>query len=387
MKKISLTSSPSGHMTKVLNDLLGCGWRIGRVPGDAKIPRNGMRLHLQADGVEVKLRVFAFKVTTSGRNRPHERRVELTTTYYSGLSEMPGYRDVVLGIDTATKKYVGIDSKRLHIGGATHNASSFFDLAGLSCRTGALVINPRTAAADIFVDGTEHHAFFDRTRLAEYFFNADLIHSGSYAYGGAFSGKAMLRRAQLPAKVDSANAVGNTFLLTADSKVRARPSQIFIEAFESNDYSKVGRRKVTPADLKAIQAICEEVGALGEQVVLDHERRRLRKLGHVSAAEGVERISLRSVGEGYDIASFENDGQTKRYIEVKATIGDSWMVDISVGEWKAAKFYGSRYYIARVRKVRTVPEIRFVNDPLSLEKQGLIQRTPNGWRLDLTQSV
>ncbi|MBK6005938.1 DUF3883 domain-containing protein [Ramlibacter ginsenosidimutans] len=313
--------------------------------------------------------------------------MELTTTYQSGLSAIPGYRDVVLGVALEQSKYVGVDGMRLHIGGETHNASSFFDREGLSSGTGELLINPRTATASIFPGGTEQHAFFDRSRMAEYFFSADLIHSGSYSYGGPFSGKAKVRDVQVPTEVDSRLAAGDTFVLSAKSQSRPRPPDALVEAFESNDYARLGRRKITPADLKAIQAICEEVGALGEQLVLNHERKRLRDLGHVSAASLVERISLRSVGEGYDICSYEDDGRTRRLIEVKATVGDGWVVDFSAREWQAAQSYGSKYYVARVRRVRTDPELLFFKDPFRLESTGLIKLTPSGWRLDLAQAV
>jgi Domain of unknown function (DUF3883) len=387
MTNIPLVADSRGHMTRVLKDLLSCGWRLESVPTGARIPRNGMQLHLRSDGIEVRLRVFGFKVTTSGRNRPHERRVELTTTYESGLSRIPGCRDIVLGVDVESNKYVGVDSRRLHIGGATHNASSFFDLEGLSGGSGELMINPRVAAASVFASGTEHHAFFDRTRMAEYFFSSDLIHSGAYTYGGPFSGVGRSRSTQLPEQIDRSLALGDAFVLSARSTARPRPPQALIEAFESNDYPKIARRKVTPSALKAIQAICEEVGALGEQFVLDHERRRLRKLGHVTAASRVERISLRSVGEGYDIVSFEDDGRTPRYIEVKATVGNGLLVDLSAGEWRAAQSHGTRYYVARVRNVRTDPELLFFNNPVRLEEEGRIERTATGWRLDLANAV
>ena len=164
----------------------------------------------------------------------------------------------------------------------------------------------------------------------------------------------------------------------------APPSRVIVPLL---DYARVGRRRITPGDLKAIQAVCEEIGALGEQVVLNHERKRLRALGQSSAALRVERVSLRSVSEGYDISSFEDDGCTRRYIEVKATVGDGLIVDFSAGEWKAAKSFGIRYYVVRVRRVRTNPELLFFNDPCRLESQGLIERTPSGWRLDLALAV
>lgn len=162
---------------------------------------------------------------------------------------------------------------------------------------------------------------------------------------------------------------------------------IDIEAFEAGDFSPIKRRKITPEDLRRIQNACDEIGALGEQFVLEHERARLRRLGHLQAANQVERISLQSVGEGYDISSFEDDGHTPRYLEVKSTIGNGFMVDISAGEWKAAKKLRSRYYLVRVVKLRNTPKLFFFKDPSALVDEMLISRTETGWRLDLRKAL
>ena len=117
--------------------------------------------------------------------------------------------------------------------------------------------------------------------------------------------------------------------------------------------------------------------------MLENERKRLRKLGFVAKANQVERISLNSVGEGYDILSFEDDGSTRRYIEVKTTIGTGSVIDISKGEWNAAKRHGRRYYLVRVTEAKGEPKLRYFRDPVAYEKDGLLTRTPTGWRVDL----
>jgi len=153
MNMIPLFFDRRSHLPKVLQDLLSCGWRILSVPANRKIPLNGLPLILTADEMQLRLRIFAYKATTSFRKRPHERRVMITTTYKSGLKPLKGFRDLVLGVDMATGKYVGVDSRRLHYGGAKHNASSFFDLDGLSVNPGELLINPRPATEQMFPAG------------------------------------------------------------------------------------------------------------------------------------------------------------------------------------------------------------------------------------------
>lgn len=388
MSSVSLVAR-GGHIPRILGDLLRCGWTLETVPESGNIPRNGLKLILKANDRELKLRIFAYKVTTSGRNRPDERRVEITTTYQGTLRPLKGFRDVVLGVDVASGKYVGIDSRRLSMGGPTHNASSFFDLEGLSVKSGELWVNPRNATSPVFPSGIELHAFFDRERLSEYLFNEREIHVGSYSFGGAFSRTTQTKkRSKLPATVNASKAKGETVVLSSNMKTRrTRIRRELIEAFEEENFTRLRKKKVTPEQLKRIMKICEEIGALGEQAVLASERRRLRKLGFPKKAAKVERVSLRSVGEGYDILSFENDGVTRRYLEVKATIGNSPVINVSRGEWRTAKKYGSRYYFVRVTEVRDAAKMFFVRNPASLERKGLVSMTATGWKVDLSSAL
>ena len=386
MSIVGLAPSGKTHLTKVIGDLLSTGWTLLRAPGDARIPRNGVKAILESEDTALRLRIFAYKVTSSGRNRPQERRVEITTTYQSGLKPLRGFADIVLGLDIATGTYVGVDSKRLKLGGSTHNASSFFDLEGLSVRRGELLINPRRASAAIFPGAIEFHAFFHESRLAEYLVNHREIHAGTYTYGGSFSRKGSSRKVSLPIKIEEEKLKGDTFVLQSRTRSLIRPvNKKVVEAVEANDFSRLPRsqRNLTPEQLKQLLVICEEVGALGEQAVLFHERKRLIRLGHASKANAIERISLRSVTAGYDILSFENDGHTRRYLEVKSTVGSGCIVDISKGEWAAGKKYGNHYYIVRVINVRNNPQLYFVRNPISLEQQGKLHKTPTGWKLDL----
>lgn len=354
------------------------------MPKDGRIPRNGMKVILKASDLELRLRIFAYKVTSSGRNRPQERRVEITTTYRSSLTPLRGFGDLVLGIDVATGKYVGIDSRRLQFGGPTHNASSFFDLEGLSVKSGEFLINPRRAAQQLFPGGIEQHCFFDRSRLPEYLFNCREIHTGSYAYSGAFKGKIAVKTVSFPIAVSNTKLMGDTFVLFSRTQKRSRPmASKLIEAVEEKNFSKLQKRGITPEQLKRLLAICEEIGALGEQAVLTFERKRLTTLGFISQANKVERVSLRSVGEGFDIASFEDDGFTPRYLEVKSTVGRSSLIEMSRGEWRAAEQYRDRYYVVRVTDAKTSPVLHFIRDPFKLEQEGSVAKTATGWQLDL----
>lgn len=385
-----LLAANSGHMATILRDFLWSGWRIESIPDSGRIPRNGMMLVLRLHDEEVRVRLFAYAVTTSSRNRVHERRVEITTTYMSGLAALRRYGDIVLGVDRASGKYVGVDNRRLRMGGKTHNASSFFDLEGLSVRRGELLVNPRAVSTPIFPAGVEHHAFFDRRRLTEYLFNYRQIHSGLYMFTGGF-------KLHVSSSANVSSALAATYVASGDAFVLVsrvirqgvpqRVSQKLISAVEERDLTAVSGRKVTPEQLRRLLAICDEIGILGEQAVLTHERKRLRKLGFRDLAQRVQRVSLESVSEGFDILSFEDDGVTRRYLEVKATSGNGSVVEMSAGEWKAAKRFGDRYYLVRVTQVRQSPRLFYVQNPVKLEKQGLVTRMPTGWKLDLRRAV
>src|SRR5262249_1802017 len=137
---------------------------------------------------------------------------------------------------------------------------------------------------------------------------------------GRFSGKLSLKNLRWPATTRYP-ATGDAVVLSLGTDARRsqyRVSSRLLESVEERDFTKLGRRKLTPAELKEILSVCDEVGILGEQAVLAAERKRLRNRMLHDQADRVERVSLRSVGEGYDILSFENDGVTKRYLEVKA---------------------------------------------------------------------
>lgn len=385
MTTIPLRRDARDFLAALLEDLLSTGWNLRNAPADGRIPRNGLLLRLIAGNLDVSLRIFVYKVTTSGRSRPDERRIEITTTYQGGLTRRIGFSDLVLGIEGTSRKYVGVDNRRLGMGGPTHNASSFFDLEGLSVNSGDLLVNPRTVNASLFASGTEYHAFFDRSRLAEYLFSHQEIHTGAYSYNGPYKGAVSYRKKRLPSHLAEASAHGDTFVLVASRLPSDLPIRLAdVEAFEKGLPIGGRRRKISPEELKRIQASCEENGLLGEQLVLERERRRLRRLGHTAAAKLAQRVSLTSVSEGYDIASFEDDGSTPRYLEVKSTIGSGLIVDVSLGEWKAARSLRGRYYLVRVVRLKNSPTILFFQDPYRLVQEERATKTEAGWRIDLT---
>lgn len=381
-----LTLNTRGHLLKVLHGLQASGWHIDKVPTQGIIARNGQKLILTSRGLEIKIRLFVYKVTGSGRSRPNERRIEITTTYHSGLKKIRGFQDVVLGYNEETDSFVGVDPRRLSFGGMTHNASSFFDLEGIrKTKSQRLLTMSRKANRNLFPAEIEYHSFFDKTKLAEYLFNFSEIHNGSYTGRGSFSAEAKGFRRPLNIEISENRAVGDQVCLIASRQPQAKVkvNDELVKAVESSDFKRIRRARLTPGQLRDIMRYCEELGSLAEQYVVDYDRRRLTRLGHIEAASKVERVSLNSVGEGYDIISFEDDGVTKRFLEVKGTTGAGMTVDMSDNEWETAKLLKNSYYLVRVIRVKNNPSHSCFRNPVELERDGVLTRLPNGWRVKL----
>ena len=94
-----------------LEGLLRIGWKPHRAPIHDRALRNGQRLILQAGTGEKRVRIFSYTVTGSSRNRPHERRVEITSTYQGGMQPDPLYEDAVIAL-RSPEQFVGRSGRR-----------------------------------------------------------------------------------------------------------------------------------------------------------------------------------------------------------------------------------------------------------------------------------
>jgi len=367
-----LDQDSRGFLMPGIRALLSTGWRLERIPQAAKLPMNKARLILRTDNAEYRYRLLIYAVSSSSRERPDERRVEITSTYAGGnLQEIANFRDVVLGWDRSSEAYVGIDSRRLGKGGATHNASTFVSLTGIEqapSKDGILVL-PRPS--DLF--DAEYQAYFRPRALAEYLMNINRIHRGLY-----LAPARRARRLRTPVlSVDPGSAQGDELVVSRAGSVRDEPTANSqdVEAIE------VGARtphKTTPEEFDRILKRSAENGSLGEAHVFAEERKRLAAGGRGDLADTVRRVSLESVSEGYDILSFELDG-TERYVEVKATQGTGRAFPMTLNEWRVAKLRKTKYVIARVTNVREKPDIRLLRDPAQLHADGVLVIDPSGW--------
>ncbi|MDE6389225.1 MAG: DUF3883 domain-containing protein [Lachnospiraceae bacterium] len=94
------------------------------------------------------------------------------------------------------------------------------------------------------------------------------------------------------------------------------------------------------------------IGDIGEKIVLTFEKNRLLQLGRQDLADKVEHVAkTKGDGLGYDILSYDiiNDTVTEKYIEVKATTGNSTKpFDISANEVDISELYPEKYFIYRI---------------------------------------
>ena len=92
------------------------------------------------------------------------------------------------------------------------------------------------------------------------------------------------------------------------------------------------------------------LGDLGENLVLEYERKRLHDVGLIDLANKVKHVSAEEGdGAGYDILSFEENGE-KKFIEVKTTRG-SVRSDfyISANEVEFSKNHADNFYLYHCR--------------------------------------
>lgn len=134
------------------------------------------------------------------------------------------------------------------------------------------------------------------------------------------------------------------------------------------------------------QAEAIEIGELGERFALEYERKRLRKAGRAELAEKVKQISIENVAAGYDIFSFNSDGN-HRYIEVKASKSKFIKFEITATELETARKYEDSYWIYRVTNVKSSsPNIVELSNPARLIMQGKLLIQPTAYRVSIGET-
>jgi hypothetical protein len=110
-------------------------------------------------------------------------------------------------------------------------------------------------------------------------------------------------------------------------------------------------------DYGKLQEESRRVGTLGEELVVDYERKRLRDAGRPDLASNVQWVA-RDIGDGlgYDVQSFELSGE-QLHIEVKTTsLAAETPFYISSAELDFARRHPQTYALYRVSQVDDSPQ-------------------------------
>lgn len=119
-----------------------------------------------------------------------------------------------------------------------------------------------------------------------------------------------------------------------------------------------------------------ELGRVGEEFVVELERWRLRQQGRADLASKVEHVAAtRGDGDGYDVLSYETDGE-ERFIEVKTTkYGQYTPFFVTQNELRVSQENAEQFCLYRVFEFRRTPRLYNLRGSLSLN----FALTPNSF--------
>lgn len=123
----------------------------------------------------------------------------------------------------------------------------------------------------------------------------------------------------------------------------------YVNLISLSQYQDPTKPKLTREQRDEIQETKDEIGEIGEEIVMEFERNRLIQLGFEPEAANVGQVSLFNDSLGYDIVSYNLEGdsfmQHDRLIEVKSSIKNKFNIYLSNNEVIVAKIEGERYWI------------------------------------------
>ena len=153
-------------------------------------------------------------------------------------------------------------------------------------------------------------------------------------------------------------------------------------------FPKKKSAKLSEEELHKLLAKQIEIGSEAEEIAIKYEEKRLRELGKEELIAGITRVSKKNVSEGYDIASFNGDVITTvydRFIEVKATTGESPYFYWSENEIEVAKEKQDRYFVYLYTNLRneTKRKLTVIQNPYHeiFEKDFSDKKEISTWRI------
>ena len=297
-----------------------------------KIANNKLTIEIQRGGHTLQFRILLFAVGAAGRNNPFERRVEITSTYSGRLKLLPGYVDVVLGVERQKRLLVGIDSRRLEHGGPTHNASTFVYLPSFK-KLGIDGWFPMRTSTHLF--DSEYQIYLKPSFLVDYLEQHGSLHKSGLA--------------QFPSKPVNERVVDQ------------------LDGFSvRGSKTKLSYEQQVEIALKKMQ-----VGRIGESIVLEAERHRLTKSGNPNLAKKVDWVSQIQPYLGYDIVSYGSKSKPE-YVEVKASVRAVRKFYFTANEMRVAEARGHSYRLVCVSDVMTEPTLQEFRNPIKAISRGVL---------------
>ena len=171
--------------------------------------------------------------------------------------------------------------------------------------------------------------------------------------------------------------------LIEDYDKQKRVSEQIVKYFPKKKSAKLSEEELHKLLAKQI-----EIGSEAEEIAIKYEEKRLRELGKEELIAGITRVSKKNVSEGYDIASFNGDVITTvydRFIEVKATTGESPYFYWSENEIQVAKKKQDKYFVYLYTNLRneTKRKLTVIQNPYHeiFEKDFSDKKEISTWRI------
>lgn len=141
------------------------------------------------------------------------------------------------------------------------------------------------------------------------------------------------------------------FLRFGSEKITLNPEFLDEDIIEDGIKNK---RKQSQTDIDKSLLTQKKIGQIAEKYVLKYEKDRLTKDGFTDKANRVEQISDDWANKGFDIESFNGEGDDilpDRFIEVKGTSRKKFSIFWSENEIQKAKELGDEYWIYFVSEI------------------------------------
>lgn len=144
-------------------------------------------------------------------------------------------------------------------------------------------------------------------------------------------------------------------------------------------------RSKDDVDYSEQQRISQKIGDRGEELVLRNEIKKVTEWGLSNdIISQVRRVSLESDDYGFDILSFDKDGN-ERYLEVKTTKLNrkDFSFILTKNEFEHAKAYGNKYSFVIVFDILNQPRIWYMGNPF-LQEPYQVNIQPTQYRVDVS---